>query len=246
MNLHVISCEIFFREICWAAAKSPHRMDLHFLPKGLHDLPSDDMRSRVQAAVDAAVEPDTDAVVMGFGLCNNGLVGVRAKHCPLVLPRAHDCITLFFGSKERYREYFFEHPGTYFYTSGWIERGGVDDELKDQTIMHRNGLAMSYDEMVREYGEDNAEYLRNLLGGGAEHHYDRILFIETGIEPNDSFQREARRRAAERAWEYLEEKGDLRLLRRLLDGDWDDEDFLVVPPGKTVAAAHDEHVVKAV
>ncbi len=39
MNLKLISCEIFFREMEAAAARSRHRIDLTFLPKGLHDLP---------------------------------------------------------------------------------------------------------------------------------------------------------------------------------------------------------------
>jgi len=41
----------------------------------------------------------------------------------VALPRAHDCITLFLGGKERYLDYFDNHPGAYFKTSGWIERG---------------------------------------------------------------------------------------------------------------------------
>jgi hypothetical protein len=39
----------------------------------------------------------------------------------MIIPKAHDCITLFLGSKERYRTYFDAHPGTYWYTPGWVE-----------------------------------------------------------------------------------------------------------------------------
>ena len=58
-------------------------------------------------------------------LCSNGLVGLTARNIPVVVPRAHDCITLFLGSKERYLDYFQSHTGVYFKTSGWIERGEV-------------------------------------------------------------------------------------------------------------------------
>ena len=58
---------------------------------------------------------------------------------PLVIPRAHDCIALFMGSRQRYREYFDAHPGTYYRTSGWIER---DDATSagEETVSQRLGL----------------------------------------------------------------------------------------------------------
>jgi hypothetical protein len=37
MELKVIACEVFFREVCLCAATSPHRIDLEFTDKGAHD-----------------------------------------------------------------------------------------------------------------------------------------------------------------------------------------------------------------
>ena len=111
MRLKLISCEIFYREMCAAVARSPHRIDIEFLPKGLHDIGSKKMLERLQEAVDHV--ENYDAVLLGYALCNNGLAGLTARSLPLVLPRAHDCITLFLGSKERYLEYFSDHPGVY-------------------------------------------------------------------------------------------------------------------------------------
>lgn len=245
MRLFLISCEIFYREMCWAMARSPHRFDVCFLPKGLHDLPTEQMRNRVQEAVSAVDDPELDAIVLGFGLCNNGLVGVAADHYPLVLPRAHDCLTLFFGSKEKYKEYFYAHPGTYFYTSGWIERGSVKDDLKEWTIQRELGLHMSHDEMIKTYGEENADYIREVLGSSPTH-YEKITFIETGIEPDDSFEKEARIRADREGWRFEKEPGSLSLIERLMNGDWNDEDFLTVQPGHRIAPSHDDAIVKSV
>ena len=52
MRLKLISCEIFFREMCAVVARSPHFVDMEFLPKGLHDMGSAKMLARVQEAVD--------------------------------------------------------------------------------------------------------------------------------------------------------------------------------------------------
>src|ERR1051326_7872623 len=111
MRLKLISCEVFYREMCAAIARSPHVVDIAFLPKGLHDMGAKGMRERVQAALDQVDETHYDAVLFGYGLCNNGLAGLTARTIPLVVPRAHDCITLFLGCRQRYLDYFNTHPG---------------------------------------------------------------------------------------------------------------------------------------
>ena len=44
-----------------------------------------------------------------------------ARDIPVVLPRAHDCITLFLGARERYAEQM-EGPATYWYVADQLER----------------------------------------------------------------------------------------------------------------------------
>ena len=53
MRLRIVACEIFFRELCHLAARSRNKVDVEFLPKGLHDQGGSVMRGRVQAAVAA-------------------------------------------------------------------------------------------------------------------------------------------------------------------------------------------------
>ncbi len=123
MRLKLIACEIMYRELCAAVARSTNLVNVEFLPKGLHDIGQAGMSSRLAEALFGVDETRYEAVLLGYGLCSNGLVGLTARSIPLVAPRAHDCITLFLGSKERYLEYFNEHPGVFYKTSGWIERG---------------------------------------------------------------------------------------------------------------------------
>ncbi len=208
------------------------------MPKGLHDLGSEQMQARVQEAVDAVDTEAYDAILLGYGLCNNGLVGITAKDIPLVLPRAHDCITLFLGDRKRYSTYFSDHPGTYFKTSGWIERGKAGDELSQLSIQQEMGMNLSYQEMVEKYGEDNAKYLYEEL---CEHtrNYGQYTYIEMGVEPDDRFEKKTREDAEERGWQFEKVAGDLKLIRRLVDGDWDDDSFLVIEPGQSIAPTYD-------
>lgn len=242
MTLKLISCEIFYREMCAAAARSPHRIDIEFLPKGLHDLPPGEMPSRVQAVIDMVPEGVYDAILLGYGLCNNGLAGVCARNCPLILPRAHDCITLFLGSRQRYLDYFDSHPGTYFLTSGWIERGKTTGELAELSVQKQLGMNQFMQELIEQYGEDNAEYLYETLCNGTKN-YSRLAYIPMGIEP-DSMEQTARGKANERNWEFETVPGDMTLIEQLVNGEWPDEDFLVVRPGHSIKASHTEQIVK--
>lgn len=223
-------------------ARSPHAIAVRFLPQGLHDLPAVEMRARVQAAVDEA-SPGMDAVLLGYGLCNNGLAGIRAGVAPLVLPRAHDCITLFLGDRARYRDYFFAKPGTYFKTSGWIESAEENSDLMQLSIPNTMGLQRTLEEYVAEYGEDNGRYLYETLGQTARH-YGRYAFIEMGVEPDDRFERRTREDAERRHWEFEKLQGSMRLIDALVRGEWDPRDFLVVPPGAAIGVTNDEDIVR--
>jgi hypothetical protein len=218
-------------------------VDLCFLPKGLHDLRASEMRERLQAKVDAIDPGAYDALLFGYGLCNNGLHGIEARSIPLVLPRAHDCMTLFFGSRERYLDYFWKNPGVYFKTSGWIERGEAEGELKQISIGHLHGMDKTFEEMVAAYGEDNALYLYETLVESQAKAYRQFTFIEMGVEPDDRYERSTRDLAEARGWAYEKVQGSLTLIERLLNGDWDARDFLVVEPGRRIVARYDEGVV---
>lgn len=239
MRLRLISCEIFYREMCWATARSTNQIDLEFLPKGLHDLGAVPMQEQLQAAVDRSEVGRYEAVLLGYGLCGNGLAGLTARSLPLIVPRAHDCITLFLGSRRRYLEYFHAHPGTYFKTTGWIERG---QDLPQLSIHQKLGGRRSFEELAARYGEDNARYLMEQLGDYTRH-YSRLVFIETGLEPDFRFEHLTRQEAERRGWQYQKLVGDLSLIRRLTDGPWDEEDFLRVPPGGRIVATYEESIV---
>lgn len=236
MRLKVIGCDVMFREICHLAAHSSNQVDIEFLPKGLHDLKSAQMRARLQERVDASSTGEYEAIGMAYALCGNGLVGLEARSIPLVVPRAHDCIALFLGGRQRYQEYFDSHAGVYFKTSGWIERGTAASQL--------TGYGLDMAELVAKYGEENAQYLYDELNRYKKT-YGKLTYIEMGIEPDDRFEKQTRSDAAERGWEFEKLSGDLSLLRRLVDGDWNEDSFVVVPPGRRIAATYDQRILEA-
>jgi hypothetical protein len=121
--LKVIACEVFTREVCHCVARTPYVVDLEFTEKGAHDR-SDYLRATLQSKIDLVeASPRTyEAILLGFGLCGNSIAGLTARETPLIIPRAHDCCTLFLGSKERFQQHFAGNPSCPFSSSGYLER----------------------------------------------------------------------------------------------------------------------------
>ena len=100
-------------------------------------------------------------------------------HTPLVIPRAHDCITLFLGSKERYTKRFEESPGTYYYSSGWIERKDGSTEQGNMRMINEEAKKKRFDSYVEKYGLDNAQYLVEMESQWATN-YNSMALIDLG------------------------------------------------------------------
>ena len=242
MFLKIIACEIAFREICACAARSINLFDMEFLSQGYHANPEVGIQ-RIQDRIDA-VQPDRfDGILVGYGLCNNMLLGLKAGQTPLIIPRAHDCITFLLGSKERYREVFSEAPGTYYYTAGWLEhrqRGGERVERKQGAELGAQG---KYEEMVEKYGEDNARYLMEAMNSWTQN-YTRGLLIDFEFTSHLPVKEQAKEICRKRGWKYEEIQGDLTLLQNWLDGRWPVDDFLIVKSGEQVLPSYDDRIVR--
>jgi hypothetical protein len=239
MRLKLIACEVLFREMCDACARSPHQVDVEFLPKGLHDLGGRPMASKIQEAVDRTPEALYDAILLGYGLCGNGLDGIEARHTRVVAPRAHDCIGLLMGSRERHLAHFERNPGTYYRSTGWLERGKGLQQLTHQTM----GTDESLEASILKYGEDNGRYVYDELTRYRTI-YSKLTFIETGLEAGGTFLAEAAAEASQKGWSFERLPADLGWLRRLVNGEWAEAEFAIAEPGQRIVASYNAGVLK--
>jgi hypothetical protein len=235
---------VLARAIYWSAAQSPHIVDVQLLERGLHNTPTV-LRAQLQAQIEAAASDSYDAVVLAYGLCGQATAGLVAKGAPLVIPRAHDCITLFLGSRERYNEQFQNQPGTYWYTQDYIERRPDSTSSLALGSGSDTDLQAVYEEYVLKYGRDNADYLMEVMGAWQKH-YQRAVFIDLGIGDGSTVEAQAQAEAARRGWAYERMAGDLVLIRRLIRGEWGEGeggDFLILQPGQAVRMTYDDNVI---
>jgi hypothetical protein len=237
LKLKCLACEALARVVYLCAAHSQHIVDVELYRIGLHRDP-DDLRARLQERIDAVAEDGYDAIVMAYGLCGQSTAGLVASKVPLVIPRAHDCITLFLGSRARYGKEFRECPGTYWYALDYAERSdgsmglGAEADATAQSV---------YAEHVAKYGRDNADYLMEVMGAWRDH-YERAAFIDMGVGNSEAVEANTRKVADRRGWTFEQMAGDLVLIRRLLEGDWDG-DFLILEPGQQVTMTYDGDVI---
>ena len=115
----MIACAVLERFL--SAVHPPLEMRVVFLDYGLHLTPSK-MKSAIQDQLDRLAQPHR--VLLGYGLCGNGLAGLKARSHTLIIPCVDDCISIFFGSSAAYMQAFRADPATYYLTPGWLECGG--------------------------------------------------------------------------------------------------------------------------
>jgi hypothetical protein len=243
MRLKVISCQVLTREMKQVISASPHAIEVEFLTMGLHDLGAA-MRPRLQERIDAADPKGYDAIVLGYALCGRGTEGLQAGKTQLILPRAHDCIGMLMGDRHRYQAYFDQHSGVYYRSPGWLEFQTPGQILEQASASPGNTLGerRSREEFVAQYGEENGLYLFEQFNAFRAH-YSQLTYISPGVEAEDVFRDQARAEAKKEGWKFDEVHGSLSLLQRLVNGDWGDADFLVVPAGSSIRGTLGESVV---
>lgn len=243
MRLKCLACDALARPVYLGAAHSSHIVDVTMERFGLHLTPKK-LRQVLQSHINSADQDGIyNAVVLAYGLCGKATHGLRAGAIPLVIPRAHDCITLFLGGRAYYDREFSSCPGTYWYVQDYIERGdSVDGPLSIGANTAGDAEAL-YAEYVEKYGVDNAEYLMEVMDAW-QSHYERAAFIDLGIGEGKAVAARAQDDARWRGWRFEQLAGDTILIKRLLDGDWD-EDFLILQPGQQIEMIGGEEVIQA-
>jgi hypothetical protein len=247
-RIAVIACSVLMEEVECFARGLAHVARIEYLPQLLHNEPAR-LRRELQTAVETCeADASVEVIVLAYGLCSRGVEGLRHKRCPLVIARAHDCVTLYLGSKERYAEYLEKHPGTYWYSPGWIREKASPGPERDAIL--REKYAAKFEPEDVEYLMEQERLWRA--------NYSRAAYVGLGPEAGEQAQQAeyTRQCAACLGWNFEHVRGDASLMRDLFLGGgesgnggrgewWDAGRFLVVPPGHGIELVADESVMRA-
>ena len=229
MLVHIIACRVL-QDILEPLLPDDLAEKVTFEDYGLHRAPSR-MTQALQDRIDAVEEPSL--IVLGYGLCGNGVQGLRSRHHVLLVPRADDCISLLLGSREAYRREFSAVPGTYYLSKGWLESGSHP--------------LSEYEEYAEKFGPEEAAWIMDQQ----YQHYERVALVAHSRADVETYRPAAREVASfcER-WDmrYEEILGSNEYVRRLVEAamalrdeglearDRIGPDFVVVSPGTEVDA----------
>ncbi|MBI2497593.1 MAG: DUF1638 domain-containing protein [Opitutae bacterium] len=244
MHLKLISCNVFQREASWCIARSPHVIDPEYTELGEHAR-SAGLRQLIQRKIDAAEAAGKtyDAILLLFGLCGNATVGLQARQTRLVIPRAHDCCTILLGSRAKYAEHFGAAPSTPFSSVGYLERGSyflrtsTDGEPGVQ-------IGDAYQALVAKFGEEDAKYIWAEMN--PDHGDNKAVFIDLPQTSHLGYAEKFAAKAKEAGKESVRLEGNIRLIQILLQGDWDEQEYLIVPPARAIEGVYDwDQVMRA-
>lgn len=243
MKIFILGCRVLTRELSALIAQSQNQVDVTWIPQGLHDTPSllhdslNEQLNMLYRQIDRKMQKRVpDYIVLGYGLCSKAVVGLKAGNIPLVVPKVEDCIGLFLGSQKRYLDYFSEYKGTFWLNSRWIEDCPDLDEDYDDRL--REAYMAQYDD------EDTVDYLMEMHRDGLKN-YRNVGYISTNTFDDRSAREQAARFAADHHLKYLEFEGNNSLLKKIVDGDFDNDSFLIVPPGYQIRYNNETNSIQA-
>lgn len=206
----VVACEVMKAEL--EAAARGRSVRFFFLDQGLHRTP-DKMATLIQEKIDS-LPKSIKRVALAYGLCSNGILGVKTAGRELVVPRCHDCVALFLGSPAAYREAFDSRPGTYYLTPGWV-------------AAKKDPLGIIYDDYAARFDLKTAFWVME----EELKHYTHIALINTGAGDIEVLRARTRENCQRLKKEYVEIQGSLEYFSKLVEGRYNEDEFLILPPG---------------
>ncbi len=212
-RLKVIACEVAFRELSFYGSQSNCIIDFTFMPRKLHIIGTKSMKETLQSEIDKVDIDRYDAILLGYGLCGCGVVGLKSK-LPMVIPKAHDCISFFLGSKEKYLEIKQDYPKAFYFTPGWLEREIIPN---------------------RGYTSEDFALYKDVI--------DDAIFINTSVGNTDNYRKEIKEMCQSLEASFKEIQGDSLLLQNFLNGNWDEDSFKIIPPNHEVIATNDKNII---
>jgi hypothetical protein len=211
MTVKIIACEVMKEELLTVA--SGYNLEFEFISMGLH-LHPEKLGVELQHILDGSA--GYSRVILAFGLCGGATKHLKAVDFTLTIPKVHDCIPLLLGSKETYETFRLEEKGTLYLSCGWLNG--------ERTILSE------YDRIYKKYGEKKAAAVFMRMYSG----YCRVLFIRTGSEEESQMLARSYQIANMLGLNHQITEGESSFIERLVNGPWDTNEFINVPPGESI------------
>ena len=208
MKAKILACRTLEREVRLAMENCGCRWELEVLSDSNHDVPAR-LRQSIQKKLDDI--ENADRVLLAFTTCGGAMVGLRSGEFELVIPRMDDCICLLMGSMARRKEVL-EGGFGLFVTQGWLE--------------NEKNSAAQLEHIRNKYSPARAKKIIETMYGN----FDSLNVIDTGAYDLPSILPRTEALARELHLTHRIVPGTLELLENLVQGPYDPQRFIIVPP----------------
>ncbi len=215
MKRKIIACDVFkpYLEHLYLTMESEN---IDYLEIKQHDHP-DQLAKKIQEKIDQI--SDVDEILLLYGLCGNAILPLKARDIPIRVMRVHDCGAVLLGSNEAYRKRFEGNPLKRYHCLSYGDR---EEEYFART-------SPEYRRIANQYGEDNADYVFEML---VVKNTKPVTYIKLGLPGEDQ-------QIAKRESDYYSVvEGNLGMLEKMLRGN-DDAVQVTLHPGEHFEGIYD-------
>ncbi len=211
MATKIIACEVMKEELL--SNKGEQDIAFHFVEMALHEHP-EKLHAELQEIIDQS--PGYERIILAFGLCGGAINKLHSSESVLTIPRVHDCIPLFLGSRALYDTLQKNDKGTFYLTCGMVNA--------------KKSMMAEYERVYAKYGDDKARRIFATMFDN----YHRVLFIRTGAPDEENDLKKSIKTAELLNLQHQTWQGRRDYIQKLIHGPWDGVDFVNIPSGEAV------------
>ena len=150
MRKVLISCAVFEPYLKLLLSTRDDIQSVVFLEVKKHNHP-ENLAILLQEEIDKVI--DADEILLMYGLCGNAILPLRSSGIPIRILKMHDCGMALSGSRQRYKELFGSRLSQSYACAAY--------DVLDSADNYR--MSLEYLRIKQEYGEENAEYVLEML-----------------------------------------------------------------------------------
>ncbi|WKY48346.1 DUF1638 domain-containing protein [Eubacteriaceae bacterium ES3] len=193
----LIACGMIKGELSLAMENCGIFYDTIWMPAELHINP-DLLRNELQKAIDN--NQNYGLILLAYGNCGHGLVGLVSQNTRLACLRLEDCIHVLLHNEKNLKKIRGE---SYFITKAWLNS--------------KKSLKEEYHYAIRRYGSKRAEAIMGIMFKN----YKSMVMVDAGAYSLDSWVYCAKHLSQVLKLDFKTMTGDVGLLEKFLSLNWD-------------------------
>ena len=195
MESIIIACDNLKDEIEYILNKNNKNKEVIYIKSKLHNTPKL-LKQEIQKEIDK--QKTVNNIILLFGVCGNGTIGLKSENANIIMPRVDDCISLYLGGIEN-RKKIENYNKTYFITKRYVENElSVYNEMKT---------------LINKYGEKKAKKMYKMLFDK----YEYIRSIDTNAYDENEIIDKVNEMCIMFNLKYEKIKSDLSIIEDLLN-----------------------------